>query len=41
MVRRHVTPLSIHSLQRFPVVLPIGARQVGKSTPVREGIRTT
>lgn len=36
MVRRHLSNLVLQSLQDFPVVLLIGARQVGKSTLTKE-----
>lgn len=32
MITRHIISLIKHSLERFPAVLFIGARQVGKST---------
>lgn len=35
MLRRHAEPLIVDSLRHFPVVLLVGARQVGKSTLVQ------
>jgi hypothetical protein len=40
MLRRHLTSVVIESLRHFPVVLVIGARQVGKSTMVRQIARS-
>lgn len=36
MIERHITPLIIQSLQHFPAVLVVGARQVGKSTLAKQ-----
>ena len=36
MIRRHLQPIVVDSLRHFPVVLLVGARQVGKSTLVQE-----